>query len=55
MILKPKVIREVVQDLIKLIKYLFSYFVSIHPLASDNKTRGFKQFSIELSDMLREH
>lgn len=29
--------------------------MSIHSLAANNKTGGFEQFSIELSDMLREH
>ena len=55
MILEPEMIREVVKDLIKLIKNLLCYFVRIHSLAADYKTRGFEEFSIKLSDMLREH
>ena len=55
MILEPEMIREVVQYLIEFIKHLFSNFMRIHPLAANHKTRGFEQFSIELSDMLSEH
>jgi hypothetical protein len=55
MVLKSEVIREVVQDLVELIKYLFCNFMCVHPLAADDETRGFEELSVELSDMLREH